>query len=292
MTGAVRISINQRPRKLWSLRGLMALFVFTVLCFVSGHALAQQKSVADLVLTGRVVDAANVIDPQTEMQLVEKLADFEKKSSDQVVVVTVPSLKGADIETYSNQLFRAWSLGQLQEDNGILLVVAPNDRKVRIEVGYGLEGTMTDALSSVIIQSIVLPAFRDDDYSGGIAKGVDGIIAVLSGDGAELEDRAKRNAKSMSEDVDWLEVIFWIFWLSIFIGGFGMAVLVPIFGRKIAPGRYEWLGMTFEVSSQGGSGRGSSGRGGFGGGFGGGSGGGGFSGGGGSSGGGGASGSW
>lgn len=293
---AVGSILEQPPRKFLNLRGLLALFVFTTICIFAGAgaggALAQDRSVADLVLTGRVVDAANVMDAQTRAQLDAKLADFEKTSSDQVVVVTVPSLKGSDIETYSNQLFRAWALGQLQEDNGILLVVAPNDRKVRIEVGYGLEGVMTDALSSVIIQSIILPAFRENDYSGGIANGIDGILAVLAGDGAELQARAKRNAQDASDDMDWLEVIFLIFWVAIFFGGFGMAVLVPIFGRKIAPGRYEWLGMSFDMRSQGGSGRGSSGRGGFGGGFGGGSGGGGFSGGGGSSGGGGASGSW
>ncbi|WP_374844695.1 TPM domain-containing protein [Paenochrobactrum glaciei] len=292
MTASCTI-FRQRLSQLASLSGLLLLLVWSAFCVNATAAWAQASSSPELVLTGRVVDAANVIDPQTRAQLVAKLADFEKTSSDQVVVVTVPSLKGSDIETYSNQLFRAWSLGQKQEDNGLLLVVAPNDRKVRLEVGYGLEGIMTDALSSVIIQTIILPAFRDGDYSGGIAKGVEGIIAVLSGDGAELEARAKRNAKSATDNVDWLEVIFLIFWISIFFGGFGMAVLVPIFGQKIAPGRYEWLGMTFDMRSQGGSSGGRSGRGGgFGGGFGGGSGGGGFSGGGGSSGGGGASGSW
>lgn len=292
MTASCTI-FRQRLSQLASLSGLLLLLVWSAFCVNATAAWAQASSSPELMLTGRVVDAANVIDPQTRAQLVAKLADFEKTSSDQVVVVTVPSLKGADIETYSNQLFRAWSLGQKQENNGLLLVVAPNDRKVRLEVGYGLEGIMTDALSSVIIQTIILPAFRDGDYSGGIDKGVEGIIAVLSGDGAELQARAKRNAKSTTDNVDWVEVVFLIFWISIFFGGFGMAVLVPIFGQKIAPGRYVWLGMTFDMRSQGGSGGGRSGRsGGFGGGFGGGSGGGGFSGGGGSSGGGGASGSW
>ncbi|WP_374832095.1 TPM domain-containing protein [Paenochrobactrum pullorum] len=286
------IILKQQSRKLQNLRDVLVVFVFAIFCLYSGAGVAQDKPAAELTLTGRVVDAANVIDPQTRAQLVAKLADFEKISSDQVVVVTVPSLKGSDIETYSNQLFRAWALGQKQENNGLLLVVAPNDRKVRLEVGYGLEGVVTDALSSVIIQSIILPAFRDGDYSAGISKGVDGIIAVLSGDGAELQARAKRNANSASSDVDWIEVIFLIFWISIFFGGFGMAVMVPIFGQKIAPGRYVWLGMTFDMRSQGGSGGGSGRGGGFGGGFGGGSSGGGFSGGGGSSGGGGASGSW
>lgn len=239
-------------------------------------------------LTGRVVDDAGIIEPMKRQQLAQKLAAFEAKSSDQVVVVTVPSLQGEDIETYSNRLFRSWALGQKQENNGILLVVAPNDRQVRIEVGYGLEGTMTDALSSLIIHTTIIPAFRNGDYSKGITEGVDGILTVLSGDAAELQARAERYAQAKEDDIDWVAVVFTIFWFLIFFGGLGMAILAPVFGRKIGPGRYEWLGMTINTNSRGssrsiGGGGWSSGGGGFSGGF---------SGGGGSSGGGGASGSW
>ncbi|MGH7002880.1 MAG: TPM domain-containing protein, partial [Alphaproteobacteria bacterium] len=88
-------------------------------------------------LTGRVVDGANVIDAPTRDAITRKLEAFETKSSDQVVVVTVPDLGGEEIEPYANRLYRSWALGQKQENNGVLLVVAPNDRKVRIEVGYG-----------------------------------------------------------------------------------------------------------------------------------------------------------
>ncbi|MFC7065970.1 TPM domain-containing protein [Brucella rhizosphaerae] len=273
------------------LRNLFAFVLLLLAFFIAAGANAQDASKPAQALTGRVVDAAGIIDPTARQQLTQKLADFEAKSSDQVVVVTVPSLNGEDIETYSNRLFRAWALGQKQENNGILLVVAPNDRKVRIEVGYGLEGTMTDALSSVIINGTIIPAFRTGDYSGGVVQGVDGILSVLSGDAAELEARAKRNVQSSSDDVDWVFVVFIAFWCLIFFGGFGMAILTPIFGRKIGPGKYRWLGMVIDLNSRGGSG----GGGGFSGGGGGwssGGGGGGFSGGGGSSGGGGASGSW
>ena len=106
-----------------------------------------------------MVDGANVIDAATREQITQKLAAFEAKSSDQVVVVTVPSLDGEEIEPYSNRLYRSWALGQKQENNGVLLVVAPNDRKVRIEVGYGLEGTLTDLLSKLIIENAVIPGF-------------------------------------------------------------------------------------------------------------------------------------
>jgi len=280
-------------RGLNRLRNLFAFVALLFAVFAAVGANAQDTAKPAQVLTGRVVDAAGIIDPTARQQLTQKLADFEAKSSDQVVVVTVPSLNGEDIETYSNRLFRAWALGQRQENNGILLVVAPNDRKVRIEVGYGLEGTMTDALSSVIINGTIIPAFRTGDYSGGVVQGVDGILSVLSGDAAELEARAKRNVQtsSGSDDVDWIFVVFITFWCLIFFGGFGMAILTPIFGRKIGPGKYRWLGMVVDFNSRGGSGGGGF-SGGGGGWSSGGSGGGGFSGGGGSSGGGGASGSW
>ena len=243
-------------------------------------------------LTGRVVDGANVIDAATRDAITQKLAAFEAKSSDQVVVVTVPSLDGEAIEPYSNRLYRAWALGQKQENNGVLLVVAPSDRKVRIEVGYGLEGYLTDALSSLIIENAIIPGFRSGDYSGGIARGVDDILTVLSGDSAELQARAKRNIQKESSNIDWFGVIFISIWVLIFFGGFGMAIMASVFGQKIGPGRHKWLGMTIDTrsSSGGGSGGGwSSGGGGW---SSGGGGGGGFSGGGGSSGGGGASGSW
>ena len=99
-------------------------------------------------LTGRVVDEANILDPATQRAaLTQKLADLEAKSTDQVVVVTLKSLQGTSIEDYGYQLGRHWQIGQKDKNNGVLLIVAPNERKVRIEVGYGLEGTLTDLVS-------------------------------------------------------------------------------------------------------------------------------------------------
>src|ERR1700755_3602756 len=133
-------------------------------------------------LSGRVVDQAGVMNAQSRSSVEAKLKDLEDKSGIQLVVATVKSLQGSDIETYANQLFRTWKLGQAQKNNGVLLLVAPNEHKVRIEVGYGLEGTLTDALSSVVIASAIIPGFKTGDFSGGIERGVDGIINVLSGD--------------------------------------------------------------------------------------------------------------
>ncbi len=145
-------------------------------------------------LTGRVVDQANVISADTRSDIEAESKGLEDKSGTQLVVATVKSLQGSDIETYANELFRAWKLGQAQKNNGVLLLVAPNEHKVRIEVGYGLEGTLTDALASVIISSAIIPRFKAGDVSGGIEHGVDGIISVLDGDSADWQPQAVQSA--------------------------------------------------------------------------------------------------
>jgi uncharacterized protein len=140
-------------------------------------------------LTGRVVDQAGVMTAESRDDIEAKSKELEDKSGIQLVVATVMSLQGSDIETYANQLFRSWKLGEAKKNNGVLLLVAPNEHKVRIEVGYGLEGTLTDALSSVIISSAIIPRFKTNDFSGGIQRGVDGIIGVLHGDSAERQPK-------------------------------------------------------------------------------------------------------
>ncbi|CAN0654784.1 TPM domain-containing protein [Nitratireductor aquimarinus] len=256
--------------------GLVALF------------LASALAAAELPrLTGRVVDDAGILNAETTARLTGKLEAFEQKSSDQIVVATIRSLDGEALEPFANRLFRAWGLGQAGEDNGVLLLVALDDRKMRIEVGYGLEGTLTDLHSKLIIENTMVPAFRAGDYAAGIDGAVDDIIMVLEGNAAELEARARRS-QQQDDSIPWPTILFFIVWGTFFFGGFAMALLPPIFGRKIGPGQYEWLGMKVNYKkSSGRSGRSSSGGWSSGG-----SSGGGFSGGGGSSGGGGASGSW
>jgi uncharacterized protein len=131
-------------------------------------------------LTGRVVDEANLLSPATEAALTQKLAALEASTGRQLVVATLPSLQGLEIEEYGYQLGRAWKLGDEKTDDGAVLIVAPNERKVRIEVGYGLEPVLTDALSSIIIQRTVIPAFKAGDMEGGVVAGTDAIIAQLS----------------------------------------------------------------------------------------------------------------
>lgn len=265
---------------------LRLLLALALLAVTPAFGQSQDQSLPALsgpALSGRVVDAAGMIDAATRQTLTGTLERFEAKSSDQIVVATVPDLGGEAIEPYANRLFRQWKLGQAGENNGVLVLVSRDDRKMRIEVGYGLEGTLTDLHSRLVIENSMVPAFRKGDYAGGITKAVDDIIMVLEGNGAELEARARRNQSAT--DTDWIETIVIFIFLSLFIGAFGFAVLTPIFGRRLGPGRYEWHGVQITYGEGGGSGGSSSGGGWS-------SSGGGFSGGGGSSGGGGASGSW
>src|SRR5262245_28445658 len=233
-------------------------------------------------LTGRVVDQANVIPPASRAALETKLKDLEDKSGIQLVVATVNSLQDNDIETFANTLFRHWKLGEAKKNNGVLLLVAPKERKVRIEVGYGLEGTLTDALSNVIITGAIVPRFKANDYAGGIERGVDGIISVLTTDASEWRQRAKVRNDEREPVFDRLMPLI-LLGLLIFILRFMMT-----HARPDPRGRRRYLGPAVFIPYGGSSWGGSSGWG-SGGGF---SGGGGLPGGGGSSGGGGASGSW
>jgi uncharacterized protein len=246
-------------------------------------------------LTGRVVDNANLLDEAIRTSLTAKLEAFERKTSIQIVVATIPSLDGEAIEPYANRLFRAWGLGQAEDNNGALLLVAKDDRKMRIEVGYGLEGTLTDLHSKLIIENVMVPAFRAGDFAGGISLAAEQIINVLEGNADELTPPNYEYQDNTASDIDPIFVIFILIWGTLFFGGFALAILPPLFGRKIGPNRYRWLGMDFNTgggSSSGGSGWSSgSSSGGWSSGSSSSSGGG-FSGGGGSSGGGGASGSW
>ena len=224
-------------------------------------------------LTGRVVDEARILSPVTAADLERKLADLERKSGIQLVVATVPSLGGEEIEPYANALFRAWKLGEAKANNGVLLLIAPKEHRIRVEVGYGLEGTLTDAVSSVIIANAIAPRFKVGDFDGGVTRGVDDIITALTTDSAEwkpkpADTRAEHQASLLDAIAPFLIFLFIMFVLSrVGRRGGGNVVFIPM-------------------------GMGGGFRGGFGGGGGFSGGGGGFSGGGGSSGGGGASGGW
>lgn len=245
-------------------------------------------------LSGRVVDEAGLLPPDREQALTEALAALQQQSGRQLVVATIPDLQGYDIADYGYRLGRAWGIGSKGEDDGILLIVAPNERQMRIEVGYGLEPYVTDALSSIIINETIRPRFRAGDMVGGIEAGVAALIEQLR---LPPEEAQARQAQLLKEGRGRSEgkgapgaLIFWAFVLIV-------VVLPMIFGGRGGGGgggrgkRYRRRrGMPVVIWGPGicggwGGGGGSWGGGG-GGGFGG------FSGGGGSFGGGGASGSW
>ena len=240
-------------------------------------AIAPAFAINFPALTGRVVDQANIIQPDTRVAIEQKLTDLETKSGIQLVVATVNSLEGQDVEPYANELFRKWALGE-KKNNGVLLLVAPNERRVRIEVGYGLEGTLTDALSKVIISNAMTPRFKAGNFSEGISRGVDDIITVLTTDASEWQKRPSLRL-DYQQPVD---PASWILFAALFVF-FILLIVSPTF-------RWLFFNVVLNVLASSGSSRGGSSGGSYsGGGY---SGGGGFSGGGGSSGGGGASGSW
>ena len=145
-------------------------------------------------LTGRVVDDAGILSTSTKSELDAMLAQHERSTSEQVAVVTLDSLQGHSIEDYGYQLGRYWGIGQKGKNNGAILIVAPHERKTRIEVGYGLEGQLTDAISRVIIEEKILPQFRNGDFNAGV---LDGTAAILRA----LGDDAAANLHSESEPV-------------------------------------------------------------------------------------------
>jgi uncharacterized protein len=283
-----------------------------LLCLVL--PLAAQAAPQFPALSGRVVDEAGLLSAQAKQSLTQLLAGHEQAAGNQVVVVTVKSLQGYPIEDYGYQLGRHWGIGQKQTNNGVLLIVAPKERKVRIEVGYGLEGLLTDAISHQIIQTRILPAFKAGHYEQGIVAGTQAIVAALGGQYQEVKPPPRQARESsglgwiffvalgLGQLVSiftrrrWLSglsasaIAFLLAWLFAAVGTGVFLALVVFILHQVLGSRYSWYGGGYR--SYGGHGRYHS-SGWRGGGFGGGGfGGGGFGGGGGSFGGGGSSGSW
>lgn len=261
---------------------------FSLLIILLAPLFAAAAEPSYPALTGRIVDNARLLNAEASARIEQKLKAHEEKTSDQVVIATLPSLQGYPIEEFANGLFRAWKLGEKAKNNGVLLLVAPTERKLRIEVGYGLEGALTDALSKVIITTAIAPKFKNGDFAGGIEGGVDAILSILTGDAEEWQRRAQIRSDE-SSGVETAAVIFVMILLFILIASFMRELSRSSGGtrrHRTRDGR--WI----VLPPSGGSGWGGGSSGGWGSGWGSGSSSGGFSGGGGSSGGGGASGDW
>lgn len=242
----------------WKFRTGLLLTFFSIFFSVSALSALEVPKRAD----GYVTDRAGLLSPGAKVDLETTLRSFEEKTSNQVVVATFPSLEGESLEDFSMRLAEAWKVGQKGRDNGAIFLIFKNDRKIRIEVGYGLEGVLTDALSGQIISQVVAPYFRRGDYSGGIVAGTDAIMKVTQG---EFKGVTGKDAPSVSVRLMALFGIFFLFLLSARLNSSQLG------GRRGRGGFFVPMGSGFR-----------SGGGGFGG----------FSGGGGGFGGGGASGSW
>lgn len=253
----------------------MRYFLFFLLLWCVTAVVAQQTELPEF--HQRVIDQTGTLSRDEVQTLESKLASFERETSNQVVVLMISSLQGESIEDYSLRVAEKNKFGKKERNNGVLLIIAKDDRKLRIEVGYGLEGALTDALSSQIIRHEITPQFRSGDYYAGITAGVDGIISATKGEykGDEEDRSARGKAISLFGKLAPVIILFLFF-------GFIRAMSARHYIGRRGYSRSPWFWGGF---GGGGFGGGGFGGGGFGGG-------GGFSGGGGSFGGGGSSGSW
>src|SRR5215831_18872948 len=179
----------------------------------------------------RVNDYANALSPADRERLEQKLAARERSSSNQVVVAIFPSLEGESLEDFSIRLAQAWRIGQKGLDNGVIFLVFIDDRKMRIEVGYGLEANLTDAISSSILRDVVAPRFREGHIAGGIGAGLDAIDQAIAG----TYKQPARSARAQPAFNPLTPVL-----LFLLFGGLGMAIIPALFCRGSQ--RRRWTG--------------------------------------------------
>ncbi|MEO7364690.1 MAG: TPM domain-containing protein, partial [Sphingomicrobium sp.] len=197
-----------------SVRGFLAMLLVLASVVTGAPALAQTFP----PLAGRVVDQAGLLRPEQVLDLTSKSEALEAKTGRQLVVATVKSLEGRTIEDYGYRLGRTWAIGQKGKDDGVILLVAPNEKKVRIETGYGARVFMTDALSSIIVRESILPRFKAGDFGGGITAGADQIVKTMSLSPADAQryanEAAKREASRANAGSTILPAFFWVLILA------------------------------------------------------------------------------
>lgn len=245
---------------------MFVLRLFASLMLAACLLCSVQAQAADMTfpeLTGRIVDVANVFQSGVKADLESHLADFEASTGQQIVVVTLPTLDGQEIADYTYQLGRHWEIGQKGKNDGVIILVVPTERVARIEAGYGLEGDLTDAASSLVINNIMIPFFKTGDYQTGIVQGTDAVMQIIRGDKTIL-----KNAKASQQDDNWLTtliVIYIIIWFLMRLRGGGRrsSSLAPfILGSMLGGGRSGGGGLGGGFRGGGGSfgGGGASGR--------------------------------
>ena len=247
----------------------ITLFVSVWACAQTGNVVPKKPSAAE----GLVLDQTNTLTPEQETALEQKLIAYDNSSSNQIAIVLIPSLNGNSIEDVALEILRTWGVGgQADKDNGVVILVSKNDRKVRIEVGYGLEGAVTDYAASSIIENNIKPNFRDGDYYRGITEAVDEIIKAAAGRYTAPEGYAKGKGKGLKTwQLLLLVLIIWMIFGAIGRGGRGGGGYASRRGYRNWGGPIWWGGGGLGGGGGGGwSGGGGGGFGGFGGGSGGG----------------------
>ena len=214
------------------------LLLALVLCWTQ----AAFAEVAVPLLIGRVVDLTNTLNASNIETLNQRIRSFEQRKGSQIAILIVPTTQPETIEQYSIRVAEAWKIGRKKIDDGALLVIAKNDHKLRIEVGYGLEGALTDVTARRIIDEVIAPRFKQGDFAGGIGEGLTRMIGVI--DGEPLP--APKPEASHGQNIDWINGLsdFWPFILvgALMIGSFLRAVFGRLLGASAAGGVFALLG--------------------------------------------------
>jgi len=210
----------------------MKLLRAVLLALLLGWAIPALALVAVPQLTGRVVDQTGTLSSGDIAQLTQKLADLQTRKGSQIAVLIVPTTDGEPIEQFSLRVAEAWKIGRKKVDDGALLVVAKNDRRLRIEVGYGLEGALTDVTTKRIIDEDITPKFKGGDFAGGISAGVGRMIGLVNGEKLPEPEPAAH----WDNPDQWLDVLFNPFWLmaAIFVSGILRGALGRLGGSILA----------------------------------------------------------
>lgn len=211
---------------------LTGLVILLILVLISASAAALDVP----PLKGHVNDYAHMLSPGSKRQLEALLTDFERQDSTQIAVLTIPSLKGDSLEDFSIRVADAWKIGQAGSDNGAILLVVKNDRKIRIEVGYGLEGRLTDLVSGRIIRNVIAPQFKNGNFNQGIADGVSAMIQAVKGEysGSDQQHPARGSKSRHGTPIAVIIALFFLInalgRVSRFMGAASGGVLAPIAG--------------------------------------------------------------
>lgn len=189
------------------------VFAFACIILLSFACFSSAKAAPTFPApTGFVVDQANIIDDTTEARITARLSALEATSTSEIAVATVSSLEDLTIEEYALELFEYWKVGKAKQDNGVLLLIAPNEREVRIEVGYGLEGALTDIESSQIIDNILIPAFKEGDFSAGIDQATEAVVQAVEGEYSSISPSTGSDPVGAVMGILILSVVGFIAW--------------------------------------------------------------------------------